>query len=190
MNSVALRLLLKNGYRCHKDLILNCITLKDAHIYCKINALSGQVAGCAIENYIKMKYGMASNLKKNCIGDVNKNNVDYEIKISNGGKNHNKFNFVQIRLNHVCDYLLSAYYLNESNVQIDGELFVFLLDKESIKDLVLNYGHYAHGTLLKLGKITRHNLGEDREYCLRPKFNDACWKELMKYRIDIDEFFS
>jgi hypothetical protein len=190
MNGVALKLLLKNGYRCHKEMILNCETLKDAHIYCKINALNGQVAGCAIENYIKTKYNMISNSKNDCIGDANKNNIDYEIKISNGGKKHNKFNFVQIRLNHVCDYLFSAYYLNESNVEKDGELFVFLLDKQSIKDLVLRYGNYAHGTLSKFGRITRHNLDNDREYCLRPKFNDRCWNELLNYRVNIDEFFS
>ena len=36
----------------HKKEILQLQNLKNAHIYCKINYLSGQITGPLIENYI------------------------------------------------------------------------------------------------------------------------------------------
>ena len=171
----------------HKDEIIQQKTLKDAHIYCKINELSGQVSGILIENYIKIKYDMMKNDASRCVGDVAHKDTNFEIKTSLGGKNSNKFNYVQLRMNHNCEYLLTAYYLDISNVNNSGELFIFRLSKNQIKPLILQYGEYAHGTIHKLGEITQTDLDDtdnSKEYALRPKYGDNCWKSLLHYRID------
>lgn len=171
----------------HKNEIINCKSIKDAHIYCKINNISGNICGILIEHYIKQKYNMRKNNVSLCIGDVVHNGTNIEIKVSNGGQTHNKFNYVQIRLNHNCSYLLTAYYLNYSNIKICGELYIFVLTKDNIKELLLKYGSYAHGTVKKLGKITKEDLDDinnSKEYAIRPKYNDNCWKSLLQFRID------
>ena len=179
--------ILENSNINHNTEIIKESTLKDAHIYCKINQFSGQVSGALIENYIKVKYNMTKNKASSCIGDLNKNNVNLEIKVSNGGKHHNKFNYVQIRMNHSCDYMLTAYYLHTKNVDRLGELFVFRLNKNNIKNLIFKYGSYAHGTIKKLGIITKedlNNIENSKEYALRPTYGDPCWRELLQFRID------
>jgi hypothetical protein len=173
----------------HKTEILKQHNLKDAHIYCKINKLSGQLSGPLIENYIKTKYKMIKNEPSKCIGDLNCNKTNFEIKISNGGKDK-KFNYVQLRMNHSCDYIFTSYYLNYTNLNDNGELFIFRLNKDDIKKLILKYGGYAHGTIKKLGQICKNDLDNTdniKEYALRPKYGDKCWNELLQYRIsDID----
>lgn len=162
-------------------------TIKDSHIYCKVHNLSGQVAGPLIEHYIKNKYNMLKNDASLCVGDLKHNETNIEIKVSNGGKDHNKFNYVQLRMNHHCDYLLTAYYLDRSNVDNFGELFIFKLTKSNIKEMIVKYGGYAHGTVSKLGIITQNDLDDinnDKEYAFRPKYNDECWKSLLQYRIN------
>jgi len=171
----------------HKVEIMNQTTLKDAHMYCKIHSLSGQVAGPLIENYIKNKYGFTKNQASECIGDLQLNETNIEIKASNGGKDNNKFNFVQIRMNHICEYVLTAYYINNDNIEQLGELFIFKLKKDDIKLLIQKYGGYAHGTIKKLGIINKEDLDNpenDKEYAIRPKYGDPCWNELLKHRID------
>lgn len=79
--------------------------------------------------------------------------VNIEIKTSCGGHNHNKFNYVQIRVRHNCDYMLTAYYLHKSNVDQLGELFVLYLTKCNMIDILC-----AHGTISKLGRITAADL--------------------------------
>jgi hypothetical protein len=170
----------------HRTEILNQGTLKDAHIYCKINSLSGQQTGPLIENYIKNRYQMTKNLPSDCNGDLRLNDSNLEIKVSNGGNEHNRFNYVQLRMNHNCEYLFTAYYLDDSNVNQEGELYIFRINKEAMKPLILRYGSYAHGTKTKLGSITYEDLNSSRntkEYALRPKFNDDCWKSLLKFRV-------
>lgn len=171
----------------HKNDIIKSKTLKDAHIYCKVNNLSGQQAGPLIEYYIKKKYGMSKNKSSLCIGDLEFNDKNIEIKISNGGKEHNRFNYVQLRMNHKCEYILTAYYLNDENIDNMGELFIFKLNKEAIKDLIIKYGGYAHGTKQKLGDIKKQDLDDetnDKEYAIRTKYGDKCWQELLRFRID------
>ena len=171
----------------HKSEILKEINLKQAHVYCKLNKISGSISGGFVEYYIQKTHRMTKNKKITCNGDLNHNNVNYEIKISNGGKTHNVFNYVQIRVNHDCDYIFTAYYLNLSNYHTHGELFVFKLCKSDIKQVILNHGYYAHGTFKKLGIITSHDLNDTtntKEYCLRVHYNDRCWKTLLFYRID------
>ena len=150
--------------------------IKRAHIYCKINQLSGQVSGPLIEYYIKTKYSMEKNNASLCIGDLQHNQINFELKISTGGKENNRFNYVQLRMNHDCVYIFTAYYLCEDNI-----------DNDDIKNLILSYGGYAHGTVQKLGKITEielSNIANDKEYAIRPKYGDKCWNELLNFRID------
>jgi hypothetical protein len=164
--------------------------LKHAHIYCKIHHLSGQLAGPLLERYIKKQFRMTRNNPADCIGDVRHNDIDFEIKTSIGGQKNNTFNYVQLRLNHTCSYLLTAYYINETNLDNLGELFLFRLNKPQMKSLILKHGGYAHGTVQKLGTITDASLEIDNnnnEYAIRPIYMDKCWCDLMQYRISEDE---
>lgn len=182
-----LRELLDNASIVHKEEIMKCQSLKEAHIYCKLQKLSGQVTGPLIENYIKEKYNMEKNSASLCIGDLKHNGVDIEVKVSTGGQSNNKFNYVQMRMNHCCEYLLTAYYLDYNNLEKGGELYIFRLKKEQLREAIAQYGGYAHGTVKKLGAITMDDLlngDNDKEYALRPKYGDACWNYLLQYRVE------
>lgn len=173
--------------KIHTDNIMKLPTLKDVHIYCKYNNLSGQFTGPVLERYIQVKYNMKKNNASSCNGDLQCNNINIEIKASNGGKDNNKFNYVQLRMNHNCEYLLTAYYIDYDNIDNLGELFIFKIDKEKMKDLLCKYGSYAHGTIGELGNITIEDLNDTnnkKEYAIRPKYGDNCWKELLQFRID------
>tara|TARA_Y100000389_G_scaffold204918_1_gene260786 strand:+ start:5482 stop:6096 length:615 start_codon:yes stop_codon:yes gene_type:complete len=178
--------------------ILEETCLKNAHAYCKARRLTGQEAGPLIELYIKEKYKMLKNPAHECNGDLSKNGSNYEVKASLGGKQNKKFNYVQLRMNHKCNYILTAYHLGVENVDNLGDLYIFRLNKSEMINLVYKYGGYAHGTLKKLGKITKEdleNVNNDKEYAIRPNMIQKkkkgeslnCWDELMKYRITEDE---
>jgi len=178
----------------HRAEMLKEASLKDAHIYCKVNHLSGQISGTLVEMYIQMKFAMTKNKATACSGDLCSDSQNIEVKISLGGVGHDKFNYVQLRMNHDVDYyLLTAYYLSLENVGTCGELFVFKVNKQDIKAFILNYGSYAHGSVKNFGKITTAQLDEtpnDREYYMRPKYNSKLWTELVKHRTrEFDEFF-
>jgi hypothetical protein len=90
-------------------------------------------------------------------------------------------------MNHACEYILTAYYISLKNVDELGELFIFRIDKKNIQSLIAKYGSYAHGTKSKLGDITLDDLTDvknKKEYALRPKFGDACWNELLKFKVE------
>jgi hypothetical protein len=171
----------------HTDAIMTCLTLKDAHMYCKTNSLSGQFTGPVLEKYIKNKYKMTKNNASSCNGDLNVNDTNIEIKVSNGGKGNNKFNYVQLRMNHSCEYLFTAYYIDYSNLDNLGDLYMFRLNKDQLKPIIIKYGGYAHGTIGELGEITLDDLNDlnnPKEYALRPKYGDKCWNELLQFRVD------
>ena len=173
--------------KIHTETIMALPTLKDAHIYCKYNNLSGQFTGPVLEKYIKIKYNMTKNNASSCNGDLKCNEKNVEIKASNGGKENNKFNFVQLRINHNCEYILTAYYIDYTNLENLGELYIFKLNKENIKSLIVKYGGYAHRTIGEVGGITIEDLNDatnPKEYVLRPKYGDKCWIELLNFRID------
>lgn len=179
--------LLKKENCNHNIEIIKLESLKSAHIYCKIHQLSGQTMGCLIEKYILNNYDMKKNSESSLTGDMcSSNNINIEIKASNGGKDHKNFNYVQIRFNHECRYIFTAYYLHQNNVENEGELFIFSISKNDMKKLVLKYGSYAHGTTNILGDITQEDLDDEfnnKEYAIRPKYNNACWKELLFFRV-------
>jgi len=184
---IKLKYLLTLSKYDHKLQIMKQPNIKYAHIYCKINQLSGQVAGPLIENYIKNKYDMIKNNSSLCIGDLQYKETNIEIKISIGGKDNNKFNYVQLRMNHSCEYILTAYYINDENIDTLGELFIFKLNKMDIRPIIFKYGGYAHGTFQKLGPITEADLEDtqnDKEYAIRPKYGDKCWCDLLQFRIE------
>lgn len=170
----------------HKQEILNCKTLKEAHIYCKVNCLNGQTTGSLIESYI---IGKSSNIRKinssECKGDCIVDDLhNVEIKVSLGGNKHKNFNYVQIRLGHdIQYYLLTAYYISESNLDNEGELYTFCIDKASMKNILIEYGQYAHGTIKENGVICADNIREDKEYALRVSYDSSLWKKLCEYKL-------
>jgi hypothetical protein len=172
----------------HEIELLKQPTLKDAHTYCVIYNLSAQQYGPMLEKYIRTKFDYQKNKAEDCTGDCSKNGENYEIKVSLGGNNHTKYNFVQIRPAHDCDmYILTAYHLCADNVDEEGDLYVFKVPKEEIKKIIVSYGGYAHGTVKEYGKITLesiNNENKEKEYALRPTVNDKCWKELLKFRVE------
>lgn len=166
----------KNDY---KKEIIKQKTIKDAHIYCKINKLNGQTFGCLIEYYMINKFSMKKVKSSLQLGDAEKNNLYYEIKTSLGGKFHNKFNYVQIRLNHKIDYyIFLAYYIDKNNVNNCGELFIFKLNKYQVKEVVYKHGTLAHGT-------KNENKDENlyKEFAIRLTYNSKLWNILLDYRI-------
>lgn len=170
----------------HKLEIMKQQNLKNAHVYCKIHNLSGQVSGPLIEHYIKHKYQMCKNNASKCNGDLQFGETNLEIKVSNGGKDNDRFNYVQLRMNHDCEYIFTAYLLTHDNLDDLGELFIFRLTKNDLKNMIVKYGGYAHGTVHKLGQIKLedlHDVSNDKEYAIRPKYGDKCWNELLQFRI-------
>ena len=84
------------------------------------------------------------------------------------------------------------YYVDYTNLDNLGELYIFKLNKENIKPLIVKYGGYAHGTIGELGEITMEDLNDinnPKEYALRPKYGDKCWIELLNFRINLDCVF-
>lgn len=182
---------LKESNIKHSEEILKEPTLKDAHVYCVIHKISSQKYGALLENYILSKFCYTKNKAEECKGDCSKKGKNWEIKVSLGGADHIKFNFVQIRLSHECDnYILTAYHLTLENVNSCGELYIFNIPKEELKKLIASYGGYAHGTIKENGKITLDLLNDsnssisNKEYALRPTINDECWKALLEFRVD------
>lgn len=171
----------------HANHLMKLSSLKDAHVYCVLHGVSSQQYGPLLERFIRSKFQYSKNNSTKCIGDCSKDGKNTEIKVSLGGSTHKKFNFVQLRPSHDCDfYILTAYHLTVENVKREGELFVFKIPKTELKKIVLHYGGYAHGTIKEHGTITLDALNDiksTKEYALRPYFNDDCWKMLLKYRI-------
>jgi hypothetical protein len=182
---VILKQHINSFYVNHEENILSIYSLKGAHVYCVLHNLSAQQYGPLLEKYIRIRFGYIKNKPEHCIGDCSKDGKNSEIKVSLGGKKHNKFNFVQLRPAHDCAfYIFTAYNLSNDNVESEGELYIFKIS--DIKKLIVSYGGYAHGTIKENNRITIESVNEKnmKEYAIRPKINDDCWKELMRYRVD------
>ena len=171
----------------HEDQVMKLATLKEAHTYCVIHSVSPQQYGPLLERFIRTKFNYIKNKAEDCTGDCSKDGKNSEVKVSLGGATHTKFNFVQIRPSHDCEtYILTAYNLSSENVESEGELYIFKVPKEDIKKIVISFGGYAHRTIKELGPITIESLNDEKstkEYALRPKINDACWKALMPFQL-------
>ena len=116
---------------------------------------------------------MIKNKSSDRIGDAIYKNKNIEIKVSLGTHN---FNYVQIRLDHNIQYYLFTAY-----VKSEDKLFKFMIPKDIIKEIVMKYGHYAHGTIKALGPVRTSIEKPKIEFALRPKYKSKCWNELMKY---------
>lgn len=171
----------------HEEEILKEESLKDAHVYCVIHNVSAQQYGPLLEKYIRLKNNFTKNIASECNGDCSKDNKNAEVKASLGGAKHTKFNWVQLRVSHdIQYYILTAYHLSTVNVEAGGELYVFSVSKEDMLPLIVNYGGYAHGTVKENGPITLADLKDEKnkkEYALRPSYGDACWKDILSYRV-------
>jgi len=171
----------------HEEEILKQTTFKNANIYCVINNISSQKYGPMLEKYIKIKYNFIKNNASECTGDISKENKNCEVKVSLGGQNHNKFNWVQLRISHnIQYYILTAYYITSENCTNGGNLFIFKVPKDDIILLILKYGGYAHKTTRELGKITIESLQDNKnnnEYAIRPSYGSTCWNQFLKFRI-------
>jgi hypothetical protein len=174
----------------HEEEILKEISLKNAHIYCVVNNVSAQQYGPLLEKFIRVKNNFTKNVARECNGDCSKDNKNAEVKASLGGANHNKFNWVQLRVSHdIQYYILTAYHLISENVEGGGELYVFSVPKENMIQLIERYGGYAHGTKKEHGPITIADLSDEKnkkEYALRPSYGDACWRAAMEFRVGED----
>jgi hypothetical protein len=181
-----LKALLDSSRVNHEKLIMEQTSLKDAHVYCALARLSAQQYGLLLEKYIRTKFGYDKNKAKDCTGDLSKNGENVEVKVSLGGKNYSKFNYVQLRPFHQCTYLLTAYHLSHDNLETNGELYLFRIPKDEMKRLIVSHGGYAHGTIKEHGRITEETLNDEtkiKEYALRPTMNDNCWKALLPFRV-------
>lgn len=162
-------------------------SLKMAHLYCIKNQISPQICGNLIEKFMISHYRIFRNNASSNIGDLCINKVNYELKTSFGGKTRNKFNYVQIRMNHSCSYILTAYYICELNIHSFGQLFIFRLSKRDMVNLISKYGSYAHGTKKSLGPITIESITDisnTKEYALRCTYGSNCWNDLLLFSID------
>lgn len=142
-----------------------------------------------LEKAVKQKFNILKS-ETNTSGDGIINNKKIEIKVSLGDMK-GQLNFVQIRPGHDIDfYLFLGFNLFEytNNLEI-GKIYWFLIPSKQLYNLLPEYGGYAHGTLIKNGKITLENISKHKslEYCLRPnptKLKSKCrtlWDKLMAY---------
>ena len=168
-----------------KDLLYKCILCK--------TFMSPTEYGSELEKYLKN----ILNIKKavnSVSGDGQKDNNNIEIKVSLSD-NEGRLNYLQIRPDHFIDYyLFLAYNLKENDM---GNVYIMIIPSQKIYDLIPEYAGYSHGTVEVFGKITSENIfGRNLEYSLRPnptKSNDTktkqLWNELIKYQIDISNYF-
>ncbi len=88
--------------------------------------------------------------------------------------------------NHNVDYYLLTAYLDKNNYKNKGELFIYLVDKITMMDILLHHGSYALGTIKELGEITLESLKDvqsNKEYCIRPTYGDKCWYLLSNSKV-------
>lgn len=179
----ALLYFLTNKDKNHDKIIHEQRTIKDVFIYCIVNSISSQKYGILLEKYIMKKYLFEKNNSKDCNGDFSKKNETYELKVSIAQK---ASNFVQIRLNHNCNYyLLITYYLSSENIDNFGDLYIFKIKKEDIQNILIKYSTYAHGSKKNIKSNTLLHL--NAEFALRPKINSELWNVLLTYRIHENE---
>jgi hypothetical protein len=170
----------------HKEEVKKANSFEHVHLYFATSSIIPQSYGGLAETYMIEKLKYVKNNSNTCQGDFTKGGLNFELKVSLGGNQYNKFNFVQIRLTHeIHVYLLTAFcaYLDE-NLDLKYRLFIFSVPKDQMKELIKKYGSYAHGTKKKNGNI-KNNVtnGKNIEYALRVKYGSDCWKYMEQFLI-------
>ena len=85
----------------------------------------------------------------------------------------------------ITHYILLAYNLFEGEL---GKVYWFLIPNSDMISIISEFGGYAHGTILKQGKITIQSIIEnDYEYAIRPNPNITN-PELWRYLVEFYEF--
>jgi hypothetical protein len=125
-------------------------------------------------------------------GDASKNGLNIEIKCSTHSK-HCTFNYVQIRPDHNVHYYLFVGY-NLFHTDALGKEYLFKIPSEDLYQIIVEYGHYAHGSKMVLPPvITLATMkGNGYEYALRVNPNAKkkgtkqwrLWDTLLKYKVD------
>jgi len=144
----------------------------------------------SFEHIIRMDLGIDKKVDE-VSGDGVKNDKNFEIKASLHAKK-SKVNFVQIRPDHNIDfYLLVTYNMYENDTI--GQAHIYNVPSDDMYKLISEHGSYAHGTMLKNGKIMIENMkGRNFEYCLRydPNSksvkNQAIIKYLQQFKVTYD----
>lgn len=94
-----------------------------------------------IERRVIELLNVKRNLPSDNIGDFNYNGVNYEMKTTTITDTNKKMNFVQLRKDHICDYLFLV-----ANVTTDTPTYrTFLIPKDVITKLIITDGGCAHG---------------------------------------------
>ena len=50
------------------------------------------------------------------------------------------------------------------------------------------YGRLGN-QLFQISAVISYSIDNNKEYALRPKYDGECWKELLEYDIDLDNYF-
>lgn len=130
----------------------------------------------------------------NISGDGTKNDLKYEIKVSVHDERC-KINIRQIRPHHSVDfYIIVALNLFAGE---NGEAYIFKIPSSIIKELVLEYGAYTHGTVIKNGKICKESIDDANslyEYSLTANPNGGentkslkLWNRFLEYQVEYDK---
>ena len=144
-----------------------------------------------IEMIIKKDLGISNTPDKHS-GDGIKQSLRYEIKFSGHAKK-SILNFVQLRPGHNIDFYILCGYNMYSTKSAIGEAFILKIPSAQMHDLIVRYGHYAHGTKSRLGSITHDTIRDhNKEYVIRCDPNALkgksyhIWNELLRYRVEYD----
>jgi hypothetical protein len=167
--------------------ILDQRTFREAAILAKW-FLPSQSYGEVLNTWFRKTFNWEKNSANSRIGDdkvFGIYNAEVKASLCDDGKT---CHYVQIRLTHEIDF----YFLPTYNFETDKTHF-FLLNKNQMKEMIVNYGGYAHGTKSEKGKVIDNINNADIEYALRPNIkskDNSMWKKLCSFEIkeeDINE---
>lgn len=161
--------------------ILDQKTFRNAAILAKW-FLPSQSYGDILNTWFRKKFNWGKNSASSRTGDdrvFGIYNVEVKSSLCDDGKT---CHYVQIRLTHDIDF----YFLPTYNFETDRAHF-FLLNKNQMKELILEHGSYAHGTKSEKGNIVDSINNIDIEYALRPNVkskDNSLWKKLCRFEIE------
>ena len=183
-------------------------TLICACAYAKLEKVPGIRYGTMLEKYMIQQYGWTKLKSSDHCGDayVPNKGINVEIKVSFCSFSKQKFNFVQVRPGHACDFLFVAYILPryEECMEIIGDNDAMLAALSDLSSLQYFYIPNHQMRTLIMSKMLKaslaHGQTEDDKYSLeafdtnhfefaiRGGKNDDNWKVLQEYRISSEEF--